>query len=376
MTDRGRLQQAWGNPLGVPQTFSLSISERSTHLSRSRRLPHMSTAPAAPIVSLEHVRSHRGLPTAAIVGTSLWVGSAALVCGLLLLRRQSTRGPPHPFTSALVSGLLIGTSCLVVLPEALDSLPAAGWTSSQVLLLFLSSAALMFFLDHAVMEHQHVGPGERLPLETTKAFPLETVKAFPLEMAGESLSSPPRSEAAARLDPAVKSPKARDMQSTTAGSKPTSTAAPPAAKLLLRGSAEGEETGSDSSSEFDVEKPQSCVEQAMAQHDELPTPQPHAPAAAWCPPVLTRFAVPQPYRTYRVRVPASCGILYVLCAVRAPYDQPRAYGDTYVTPQVSVPRLRRRSVRCAGRLQLQPDAPLQSQGVRRRPQPAGGAGLS
>ena len=143
----------------VPQTFSLSISERSTHLSRSRRLPHMSTAPAAPIVSLEHVRSHRGLPTAAIVGTSLWVGSAALVCGLLLLRRQSTRGPPHPFTSALVSGLLIGTSCLVVLPEALDSLPAAGWTSSQVLLLFLSSAALMFFLDHAVMEHQHVGPG-------------------------------------------------------------------------------------------------------------------------------------------------------------------------------------------------------------------------
>jgi hypothetical protein len=243
----------------------------------------MSTvAPAAPTISLAHVQSHRGLPTAAIVGASLWVGGAALACGLLLLQRQTTRGPPHPFTSALVSGLLIGTSCLVVLPEALDSLPAAGWTSSQVLLLFLSAAALMFFLDHAVMEHQHVGPGERLPLET--------VKAFPLDMAAESLSLPPRSEAAARLDPAARSPKARDMLSTTAGSKPASTAALPAAKVVLRGRAEGEETGPDSSSS-DAEEPQSCVEQALAQHDDVdepPTPQPHAPAGAWCPPVLTR----------------------------------------------------------------------------------------
>ena len=119
-------------------------------------------APAAPAIPLEHARSHAGVPTAALVGTSLWVGSAALACGLLLLRRQTARGPPHPFVSAGVSGLLIGTGCLVVLPEALDSLPAAGWTSAQVLLLFLSAAALMFFLDHAAMEHVHVLAGERV----------------------------------------------------------------------------------------------------------------------------------------------------------------------------------------------------------------------
>ena len=64
-----------------------------------------------------------------------------------------------------MSGLLIGISCLVVLPEALDQLPAAGWATSQVLLLFLGAAATMFFLDHTVMQHRHVVRGERLPAE-------------------------------------------------------------------------------------------------------------------------------------------------------------------------------------------------------------------
>ena len=52
--------------------------------------------------------------------------------GLLLVRRRTARGPPHPFVSALVSGLLIGISCLVVLPEALEQLPEANWDVSQV----------------------------------------------------------------------------------------------------------------------------------------------------------------------------------------------------------------------------------------------------
>ena len=92
-----------------------------------------------------------------------WVGLVSLAAGLLLVRQRTARGPPHPFTSAFVSGLLIGLSILVVLPEAIDRLPECGWTSSQVLLVFLGSAAFMFLLDHAVMEHQHVMRGEQIP---------------------------------------------------------------------------------------------------------------------------------------------------------------------------------------------------------------------
>ena len=104
-------------------------------------------------------------PAAALAFSAAWVGLASLATGLLLVQRRTARGPPHPFTSAFVSGLLIGISCLVVLPEALDQLPAAGWATSQVLLLFLGAAATMFFLDHTVMQHRHVVRGERLPAE-------------------------------------------------------------------------------------------------------------------------------------------------------------------------------------------------------------------
>ena len=183
-------------------------------------------APAAPAIPLEHARTHAGVPTAALVGTSLWVGSAAWACGLLLLRRQTARGPPHPFVSAGVSGLLIGTGCLVVLPEALDSLPAAGWTSAQVLLLFLSAAALMFFLDHAAMEHVHVLAGERV-----LAGELDTVKPSPLDVAAESFSRSEAAEAAARQGSAVvSSPTARE--TPAAGCSPIVVpAAPPTAKV-------------------------------------------------------------------------------------------------------------------------------------------------
>ena len=239
-------------------------------------------APAASAIPLEHARSHAGVPTAALVGTSLWVGSAALACGLLLLRRQTARGPPHPFVSAGVSGLLIGTGCLVVLPEALDSLPAAGWTSAQVLLLFLSAAALMFFLDHAAMEHVHVLAGERV-----LAGELDTVKPSPLDVPAESLAP-----AAARQGSAgVSSPTARE--TPAAGCSPIVVpAAPPTAKVMLRGGAEGEETGSDSSSEVETEKPQSSAQPPppqlaqLAQPDAPPTAPPgtvHAPGTTWCP---------------------------------------------------------------------------------------------
>ena len=91
---------------------------------------------------------------------AVWVGGVSLTTGLVLVRRRTTYGPPHPFASAYVSGLLLGVSVLVVLPEALDNLPA--WTSSQVLALFLCATLIMFFLDHSVMEHQHVAGGERI----------------------------------------------------------------------------------------------------------------------------------------------------------------------------------------------------------------------
>ena len=93
----------------------------------------------------------------------------SLVTGLVLVRQQAAQGPPHPFVSAFVSGLLIGIGCLVVLPEALDQLPD-GATSSEYLLLFLSAAVLMFFLDHSCMEHAHVRQG-RLSAESSLSAP-------------------------------------------------------------------------------------------------------------------------------------------------------------------------------------------------------------
>ena len=101
--------------------------------------------------------------TTALVVAATIVGTVSLAAGMLLVQQRKARGPPHPFTSAFVSGLLIGISCLVVLPTALEQLPSAGWKVSQVLVLFLGSAALMFFLDHSVMEHHHVARGERIP---------------------------------------------------------------------------------------------------------------------------------------------------------------------------------------------------------------------
>lgn len=98
----------------------------------------------------------------ALAVSAVWVGLVSLVTGMLLVHRRTARGPPHPFISAFVSGLLVGMSCLVVLPEALSQLPDAGWTQSQVLVLFLGAAALMFFLDHSVMTHAHVAQGESL----------------------------------------------------------------------------------------------------------------------------------------------------------------------------------------------------------------------
>ena len=128
-----------------------------------------------PSLATVHVEAEAGPSSAAAVSSgplcvaSLWVALVALVTGLLLVRRRAARGPPHPFASALVSGMLVGISVLVILPEALEELPAAGWKVSHVLMLFLSSAAVMFFLDHTVMEHQHVMRGETVPSRSALA---------------------------------------------------------------------------------------------------------------------------------------------------------------------------------------------------------------
>lgn len=188
--------------------------------------------------------------TGALCVAAAWVGLVSLVAGLLLVRSQTARGPPHPFTSAFVSGLLIGISVLVVLPEALDRLPAAGFTNAQVLLLFLGSAAVMFFLDHSVMEHQHVGRGERLP----------TSSSWGVAMRGErlptsSLAEPQRMKGGDTL--AV----------PTAGED--ATAEP------------SEETDSDTEEASDTPNEQVMTRDAANSSDEL-APLPHAPVA-WCP---------------------------------------------------------------------------------------------
>jgi len=193
----------------------------------------------------------------ALTCAAAWVGTVSLVTGLLLVRRRTAQGPPHPFMSAAASGLLTGISCLVILPEALDQLPREGWTISQVLALFIGSAAIMFFLDHSIMEHTHVGRGERLP-----TMPTTSVETTPPKDDEE----PPAVEKAADLEVPG--------SSTTSGASSTSSDA----------NSEDEESG-------DKVAPQSTpMSRADAELEasgelmceEATGPLPHAPVA-WCP---------------------------------------------------------------------------------------------
>lgn len=205
--------------------------------------------------------------TSALCVAAAWVGLVSLVTGLLLVRRQTANGPPHPFTSAFVSGLLIGISFLVVLPEALDRLPAAGFTNAQVLLLFLGSAAVMFLLDHSVMEHKHVGRGERLPTTNQPQHSKDN-------------------EGNAALNSAVWKAMADDVPTWVR----------PSTVGREEASAAGDATGGPSEeTDSDAEEPNTetldCLpcegsdipdEQVMARDTPVSAPLPHAPVA-WCP---------------------------------------------------------------------------------------------
>jgi len=195
----------------------------------------------------------------ALFVAAVWVGLVSLVAGLLLVRRRKARGPPHPFTSALVSGLLIGISFLVVLPEALERLPAAGWTVSQVMVLFLAAAATMFFLDHSLIQHQHVSQGEQLPT-----------------MLVESAAQLSNATADAELDPYVWTAKAGEVpvwvSSSTLGQVgELDPAVSPAAALST-----AEMMSRDEKADMDPKQPFST------NSSDKPAPQTHAPVS-WCP---------------------------------------------------------------------------------------------
>lgn len=105
------------------------------------------------------------LPAWVVLLTAGIIGFTALAFGAFIVRRNLVKAP-----SALLlcfpAGLLVGMSLLVVLPSALDELTVqCGWSTSNVLLLFLLGVFGMFLLEHVILVHEHAcQPGEQMLL--------------------------------------------------------------------------------------------------------------------------------------------------------------------------------------------------------------------
>ena len=50
-----------------------------------------------------------------------------------------------------IAGLLVGVSLVVVLPQAIDSLGAQGWTTESCLCVFIIAPMVMFFIEHIIV---------------------------------------------------------------------------------------------------------------------------------------------------------------------------------------------------------------------------------
>ena len=141
----------------------------TTAAASSANLPHAATLAADSTAA--NVSAH------AAILVSAGVALLGFVFGLLVLRYRSLL--PHissrtRTTIALragVSGLLIGIGLLVMLPHAAEELVEDGWRLDHVMLLFLSSVAFMFVLEHCVLQHAHVhhSPAAEPAAETTAA---------------------------------------------------------------------------------------------------------------------------------------------------------------------------------------------------------------
>jgi zinc transporter ZupT len=65
-----------------------------------------------------------------------------------------------PLVLCCVTGLLIGIAMLVVLPQAFESLLTKDeWPAERIFALFVSAPLIMFFLEHVIIDHEHVHAG-------------------------------------------------------------------------------------------------------------------------------------------------------------------------------------------------------------------------
>ena len=84
------------------------------------------------------------------------VSVACLALGSGLLYRGTSLSA-SPLVLCSVTGLLIGIAMLVVLPQAFESLLTKElWPAERIFALFISAPLIMFFLEHVIIDHQHV----------------------------------------------------------------------------------------------------------------------------------------------------------------------------------------------------------------------------
>lgn len=98
-----------------------------------------------------------GIWAALICSTFIAVVCMMLGGGLLY---RGTSLSASPLVLCCVTGLLIGIAMLVVLPQAFESLLTKDeWPAERIFALFVSAPLIMFFLEHVIIDHEHVHAG-------------------------------------------------------------------------------------------------------------------------------------------------------------------------------------------------------------------------
>ena len=98
-----------------------------------------------------------GIWAALICSTFIAVVCMMLGSGLLY---RGTSLSASPLVLCCVTGLLIGIAMLVVLPQAFESLLTKDeWPAERIFALFVSAPLIMFFLEHVIIDHEHVHAG-------------------------------------------------------------------------------------------------------------------------------------------------------------------------------------------------------------------------
>ena len=135
----------------------------------SAALPHAATLAADSTAA--NVSAHAAILVSASVALLGFVFGLVVLRYRSLLPHISSRTRTTIALRAGVTGLLIGIGLLVMLPHAAEELVEDGWRLDHVMLLFLSSVAFMFVLEHCVLQHAHVhhSPAAEPAAETTAA---------------------------------------------------------------------------------------------------------------------------------------------------------------------------------------------------------------